>query len=119
MVEFCENYHILLGHSIAYYPQGNGLAKSSNKSLINIIKNVLEVNKKNWNKKLINALWAYRVNTKKSIDMSPFQLVYAVDTIFPSSLAVTVMKILLEMSSELNDVKQRISQMIHLQQTRE
>jgi len=38
MVEFCEKYHITLGHSTAYYLQGNGLAKSSNKSLINIIK---------------------------------------------------------------------------------
>eukprot|EP00253_Pinus_taeda_P036068 PITA_36068 len=42
MVEFCEKYHITLGHSTAYYPQGNGLVESSNKYSINIIKNVLE-----------------------------------------------------------------------------
>jgi len=38
MISFCHKYHITLGHSTTYYPQGNGLAKSSNKSLINIIK---------------------------------------------------------------------------------
>ena len=56
MINFCHKFHITLGHSTAYYPQGNGLAESSNKSLINIIKRVLEENKKNWDKKLVNAL---------------------------------------------------------------
>eukprot|EP00253_Pinus_taeda_P020495 PITA_20495 len=46
MINFSHKYHITLGHSTAYYSQGNGLAKSSNKSLINIIKKVLEENKK-------------------------------------------------------------------------
>jgi transposase InsO family protein len=29
MEKFCRNYNITLGHSTSYYPQGNGLAKSS------------------------------------------------------------------------------------------
>ena len=58
MINFCHKFHINLGHSTAYYPQGNGLAESSNKSLISIIKKNLEENKKNWHKKLTNALWA-------------------------------------------------------------
>ena len=65
MINFCHKYHITLGHSTAYYPQGNGLAESFNKSLINIIKKVLEENKKNWHKKLVNALWADMLTTKK------------------------------------------------------
>jgi hypothetical protein len=69
MVNFCHKFHITLGHSTAYYPQGNGLAESSNKSLINIIKKVLEENKKNWHKKLVNALWADRLTTKRSIGL--------------------------------------------------
>jgi len=40
MVDFYAKYHIVLKHSTAYHPQGNGLAKSSNKSLVNIIKKV-------------------------------------------------------------------------------
>ena len=40
MVYFCHKYRIILGHSTTYYPQGNGLAESSNKSLVNIIKKV-------------------------------------------------------------------------------
>ena len=57
MIDFCNKYHITLGPSTTYYPQGNGLVESSNKSLVNIIKKLLEDNKKKWNKKLFNALW--------------------------------------------------------------
>ena len=45
MVSFCQKYNIVLGHSTAYYPQGNGLAEYSNKRLISIIKKVLNENK--------------------------------------------------------------------------
>jgi len=65
MVEFCHKYHIILGHSTAYHPQGNGLSESSNKSLVNIIKKLLEIDKKSWHKKLVNALWADWVSQKK------------------------------------------------------
>ena len=42
LISFCHQYHITLGHSTAYYPQGNGdLAESSNKSIVRIIKKVL------------------------------------------------------------------------------
>ena len=100
MIEFCNKYHITLGHSTAYHSQGNGLAESSNKSLVNIIKNLLEINKKGWHKKLVNALWEDQVSQKKSIGMSPFELVYGVDTVFPTSLAVPVIKLLQEVGCE-------------------
>ena len=119
MVEFCSKYHITLGHSTAYHPQGNGLAESSNKSLINIIKKMLEINKKSWHKKLVHALWADRVSQKKSIGMSPFELVYGVDTVFPASLAALVVKLLQEVGSEEDPMQRRLNQMIHLQQTPE
>lgn len=72
MIEFRDKYNIRLAHSIAYYPQGNGLAESSNKSLISIIKKFFQANKKNWHKKLINTLWDARVSSKKSHRLSPF-----------------------------------------------
>ena len=52
MVDFFHKYHITIGNSTAYYPQGNGLDESSNKSLVNIIKKLLEEKKnhgmENW-----------------------------------------------------------------------
>ena len=57
LASFCQNHNITLSHSTPYYPQGNGLAESSNKSLVRIIKKSLSQNKKNWDSKLIYALW--------------------------------------------------------------
>lgn len=88
LVKLCNEYNIVLSHSTTYYPQGNGLAGSSNKSLMRTIKKLLQENKRAWNAKLIFALWANRVSTKKSIGTSPFQLVYGTDAIFPASLAM-------------------------------
>jgi hypothetical protein len=63
MENFCNDYNINLGHSMTYYPQGNGLDESSNKSLTIIIKTLLQDNKKVWHKKLIHALWADMITT--------------------------------------------------------
>jgi hypothetical protein len=83
LVDMCESMGIQLVHSTSYYPQGNGLAESSNKSLVRIIKKLLEDNKKSWDSKLKFALWADRVTIKKSIGNSPFKLVYGTDVVFP------------------------------------
>ena len=67
----------------------------------------------------MHALWADRLTTKKSIGMSPYQLVYGIDAIFPTSLGVPVMKLLQEVQIEENDIQRRVNQTIHLEQTRE
>ena len=59
-----------------------------------IIRKILEENKRAWHTKLKYALWADRINTKTAIGMSPFQLVYGAEVIFPSFLGVPVMKLL-------------------------
>jgi len=108
MVAFCESYNITLGHSTPYYPQGNGLVESSNKSLVTIIKKHLQENKKAWHNKLTLALWANRVSTKRALGMSPFEVVYGVDVVFPSSLGKPVVKLLQEEDLEPNHAQGRI-----------
>ena len=49
---FCFKYGIVLFHSSNYYPQGNGLAESSNKNLITIIKKIVGDNKRSWDSKI-------------------------------------------------------------------
>ena len=56
LVKFYEQFEISLVHSTPYYPQGNGLAKSSNKGMIKLIKILLEDNKRAWDSKLKFAL---------------------------------------------------------------
>jgi len=95
------------------------LAESSNKSLIRIIENLLQENKKSWHKKLIFACWEDMVSTKKSIGTSPFHLVYGADVVFPTSLGLAVMKIPQEVDVEPNNIQRRTSYPIHVHQMRE
>jgi hypothetical protein len=44
----------------SYYPQGNSLAESTNRNLINIIKRTVSENHKNWHNALYKALWAVK-----------------------------------------------------------
>jgi hypothetical protein len=88
MISFCQKYNIVLGNYTTYYPQGNGLAKLSNKILMNIVKKILTKNKKAWHVHLKYTLWANWIGTKKSIGMSPFQMVYGTDVVLPINIAL-------------------------------
>eukprot|EP00253_Pinus_taeda_P001883 PITA_01883 len=83
------------------------------------IQKLLEINKKSWHKRLVNALWADWVNQKKSIGTSPFKLIYGVDIVFPTSLIAPIVKLIQEVGSEDDPLQRRLNQMVHLQQTRE
>eukprot|EP00253_Pinus_taeda_P014675 PITA_14675 len=83
---FCFKYGIVLSHSSNYYPQGNGLAESSNKNLITIIKKIVGDNKQAWDGKIKYALWANRMTKKSSTGKSPFELVYGLDVTLPVHL---------------------------------
>jgi hypothetical protein len=81
LIKFCEKYGITLVHCTRYYTRGNGLAESSKTILINIIKKLLEDNKKAWDSKLKFSLWDDRVTSKRSFGISPFHIVYGVEAI--------------------------------------
>ncbi|MCY6488266.1 hypothetical protein, partial [Actinobacillus pleuropneumoniae] len=65
-----------------------GLAESTNKNLIRIIKRTVDQNHKNWHKSLIYALWADRITQKASIGTSPFNLVYGKEVVLPTHLSI-------------------------------
>eukprot|EP00253_Pinus_taeda_P016073 PITA_16073 len=86
MFDFKIKRGFKLKYSANYYPQGNGLAESTNKSLIKIIKRTIEQNHKNWHKSLIFALWADKITQNASIGSSPFKLVYGKQAVLPTNL---------------------------------
>lgn len=97
-----------------YYPQGNGLAESSNKSLVKVIKKTLADHKKCLDSHLIYAVWENRISPKKSTRKSPFQLVYGKDAIFPTNLTFPILKFLQDSTNEPDDFSRRINQIIEL-----
>jgi hypothetical protein len=59
------------------------------------------------------------VTTKKSLGLSPFQLVYGIEAVFPTQLALPVANLLQDYEGEPNHVLRRIHQMVEVQQIRE
>ena len=95
------------------------MAESSNKSLVRIIKKLLADNKRNWDTQLVYALWADMVSNKRSINFSPFQIVYGVEVVIPIQLALPVMKFIQDKIDEPNSVQRRMLQLIKNHQIRE
>jgi hypothetical protein len=92
LVEFCFKYGIILSHSSNYYPQGNGLAESTNKNLMNILKKVVGENKKSWDSIIKYAVWADRITTKTSTGKTPFELVYGLEPKLPVNLQIPILR---------------------------
>ena len=62
--------------SLAYHPQTNGQAEILNREIKSILKKTVNSSKKDWAKKIDDALRAYRKVFKTPLGMSPFRLVY-------------------------------------------
>ena len=91
--ELTLHYVIVHKKSTPYYPQANGLAESTNKTLQNILKKIFNENRTNWDTKLHSALWAYRTSYKTSIQSTPFRLAFGLEAIMPVEFQVPSLRI--------------------------
>ena len=62
--------------STPYHPQTSGQAELVNREIKKILERTVSLSRKDWSKRLDDALWAYRTAYKTPIGMTPFQLVY-------------------------------------------
>lgn len=116
---FCNKYGIQISYSSPYHPQGNGQAKSSNKSLMKIIKRILEKNKKAWDSKLRLVVWADRVTIKKAIGCAPFDLVYGIHARLPQNNLMEMYKLVQTCDNDIDDDMQlRIEALMELDEAR-
>jgi ribonuclease HI len=86
--EVLEHYRIKHRRSTPYYPQGNGQAEATNRTLLRILSKMVFDYGKGWNSHLTDVLWAYRGSPKTAIGFTPFSLVYGTDVISPLELLV-------------------------------
>ncbi|KAM1600958.1 hypothetical protein ACFXTN_023336 [Malus domestica] len=102
------------------YPQGNGQAEASNKTILDCLKKSLTDKKGKWPDELPGFLWAYRTTKKRATGETPFSLAFGSETIIPPNIIVLSINTLLpsieqnnkEMATDLDLAEERREQTI-------
>ena len=89
---FCEELGIRNYYSTPAYPQCNGQAEISNKTLLSGIKKRLERSKGKWVEELPSVLWSYRTTPRRSTGQTPFSLAYGVEAVIPLEVGLPTIR---------------------------
>ena len=118
MIEELTTKHMIIHKkSSTYDPQCNGYAKSTNKILVKTLKKIIEGHKKEWDRNLNSALWAYRTSYKVTTGMTPFKMAYGLEAVVPMEFMVPMAmqeKLPMEKSQE-----ERIQELLNLEEDRQ
>ena len=85
---FCREWGIQLSFSTPRYPQANGQAESTNKTVVNTLKKRLEKAKGMWADELPGVLWSYRTTAKTSTGETPFSLTFGTEAVIPAETEI-------------------------------
>ena len=112
-------YAVVHKRSTPYYPQANGLAESTNKTLKNILRKIVNENRTDWDTKLQSALWAYRTTYKTNIRTTPFRLAFGLEAVMPVEFQIPSLRIQVkERLSEKESEKIRLATLCELEENR-
>ncbi|XP_072072103.1 uncharacterized protein [Arachis hypogaea] len=87
------------------HPQTNGLAKATNKIVLQGLKKKLEDSKGEWAELIPEVLWSYNTTEQSSTRETPFRLVYGCDAMIP--IEVSLQNIRTTKLSERDNIKNR------------
>ncbi|KAJ6792290.1 Uncharacterized protein M6B38_240155 [Iris pallida] len=101
----CDKNRIQNLASTAYNPAANSLAEAFNKTIIKLLKKFVSSNKRDWNEKLGECLWAYRTTVQTFTGFTPFLLVYGCEAVLPQEIQIPSLRIAIanELTTENND----------------
>ncbi|GLJ50601.1 hypothetical protein SUGI_1078000 [Cryptomeria japonica] len=105
--ELYDRFHISHHFSTPYYPQGNGQAEVSNKTILKILKKTVEDAGHNWHIQLNPALWAYRTSVRTPTGATPYSLVYDTEAILPIKVELPSLRVSLQ--NIISDEDYRVS----------
>jgi len=85
---------------------------------MNIIKNIVGENKREWDSKIKDALWTYRIMTKNSTRKTSFELVYELEAKLPIDLWIPTLHFSQPYMNESEALQGIIDQSIELDESR-
>lgn len=92
----CRKFEITQHFSTRYYPQGNGQAEATNKTILKILKKNVDATGYDWHIQIAPALWAYCTSIHTPIGATPFSLVYGFEGVLPIEIELTSLRISLK-----------------------
>ena len=111
MKDICEQFKITQRNSIAYCSQINGVVEAANKNIKKISRKMI-VNHRGWHEMLPYALLGYWTTLRRSIEATPYLLVYGTEAVIPAEVEIPSLKIIRE--DELSNaewIRKRIDQL--------
>nr|QBG82596.1 putative uncharacterized protein [Papaver somniferum] len=87
-----DTFKIRKNKSTPIYPQSNGQAEATNKTLSLILKKKLDEHKGRWCEQLHNVLWAYMTTRRSATGESPFLLTYGAEAVIPTEILMPTTK---------------------------
>ncbi|XP_064941351.1 uncharacterized protein LOC135594768 [Musa acuminata AAA Group] len=86
--EFCAKHKIQLRFSSVAYPQANGLAEVTNRSIVDGLKRRVSAARSAWIDELPSVLWAMCTTPKTPTGESPYSLTFGTEAVLPSEVAI-------------------------------
>lgn len=87
-----DTLNIRKNKSTPIYPQSNGQAEATNKTIALNLKKTLDEHKNRWCVQLHNTLWAYRTTRRSATGESPFLLTYGAEAVIPTKIIMPTTK---------------------------
>ena len=91
--DFCKELNIRNLYSTPRYPQSNGQAEASNKTLLTALKKRLDSDKGKWVEELPGVLWDYRTTARNPTDVTLLALTYGMEVVIPTEIGLPTIRI--------------------------
>ncbi|XP_004292285.1 PREDICTED: uncharacterized protein LOC101302525 [Fragaria vesca subsp. vesca] len=92
--DMLKGYGVKHQKSTPYYPQENGQAEATNKTLLGILSKMVFEYEKGWSTHLPDVLWAYCTSPRTTMGFSPYSLVYGSEAISLVELTVPTARVM-------------------------